>query len=89
MVNFLCSGGAGEMGRSNLSNAEGFVITVGRVGAYCGQYFWHSGKAWVNDHHVIPHDVNYSVWLYQWLRSVNMDLIKRSACTTICIEWRY
>lgn len=78
---FPVYGGAGEMGRSNLSNAEGFVITVGRVGAYCGQYFWHSGKAWVNNNasHVIPHNVNYSVWLYQWLRSVDMDLIKKGA----------
>jgi type I restriction enzyme S subunit len=78
---FPVYGGAGEMGRSNLSNADGFVITVGRVGAYCGQYFWHSGKAWVNNNasHVIPHNVNYSVWLYQWLRSVDMDLIKKGA----------
>lgn len=78
---FPVYGGAGEMGRSNMSNAEGFVITVGRVGAYCGQYFWHSGKAWVNNNasHVIPHNVNYSVWLYQWLRSVDMDLIKKGA----------
>jgi type I restriction enzyme S subunit len=78
---FAVYGGAGEMGRCNLSNAEGFVITVGRVGAYCGQYFWHSGKAWVNNNasHVIPHDMNYSVWLYQWLRSVDMDLIKKGA----------
>ena len=42
-------GGAGVMGYSNFFNAEGFVITVGRVGAYCGQYFWHQGKAWVNN----------------------------------------
>ena len=78
---FPVYGGAGEMGRSNLSNAEGFVITVGRVGAYCGQYFWHSGQAWVNNNasHVIPHNVNNSVWLYQWLRSVDMDLIKKGA----------
>jgi type I restriction enzyme S subunit len=78
---FPVYGGAGEMGRSNMSNAVGFVITVGRVGAYCGQYFWHSGKAWVNNNasHVIPHNVNYSVWLYQWLRSVDMDLIKKGA----------
>jgi type I restriction enzyme S subunit len=78
---FPVYGGAGEMGRSNLSNAEGFVITVGRVGAYCGQYFWHSGKAWVNNNasHVIPYNVNYSVWLYQWLCSVDMNLIKKGA----------
>jgi type I restriction enzyme S subunit len=38
-------GGAGVMGFSDLSNSEGFVITVGRVGAYCGQYFWHQGRA--------------------------------------------
>lgn len=78
---FPVYGGAGEMGRSNLYNVEGFVITVGRVGAYCGQYFWHSGKAWLNNNasHVIPYNTNYSVWLYQWLRSVDMNLIKKGA----------
>lgn len=74
-------GGAGEMGRSNLSNASGFVITVGRVGAYCGQFFWHLGDAWVNNNasQIKPRDEAQSIWMYQWLKSVNMDLIKKGA----------
>jgi type I restriction enzyme S subunit len=74
-------GGAGEMGRSNLSNASGFVITVGRVGAYCGQFFWHIGEAWVNNNasQIKPRNDAQSIWMYQWLKSVNMDLIKKGA----------
>ena len=74
-------GGAGVMGYSNLSNAEGFVITVGRVGAYCGQYFWHQGKAWVNNNAslVSPSNPDHSCWLFLWLKSVDMDLIKKGA----------
>ena len=74
-------GGAGVMGYSGLSNAEGFVITVGRVGANCGQYFWHQGKAWVNNNAslVSPSNPDHSSWLFLWLKSVDMDLIKKGA----------
>lgn len=74
-------GGAGEMGRTSLSNADGFVITVGRVGAYCGKFFWHIGNAWVNNNasQIKPRSSKLSVWLYQWLKTVNMDLIKKGA----------
>ena len=74
-------GGAGVMGFSALSNAEGFVITVGRVGAYCGQYFWHQGRAWVNNNAslVSPLNPDNSCWLFLWLKSVDMDLIKKGA----------
>ena len=69
------------MGRSNFSNANGFVITVGRVGAYCGQFFWHIGEAWVNNNasQIKPRNDAHSIWIYQWLKSVNMDLIKKGA----------
>ena len=74
-------GGAGEMGRTDLSNADGFVITVGRVGAYCGQFFWHLGSAWVNNNasHIKPRTANQSIWIFQWLKCVNMELIKKGA----------
>ena len=74
-------GGAGVMGFSDLSNSEGFVITVGRVGAYCGQYFWHQGRAWVNNNAslVSPINPDDSCWLFLWLKNVNMDLIKKGA----------
>jgi type I restriction enzyme S subunit len=74
-------GGAGVMGFSDLSNSEGFVITVGRVGAYCGQYFWHQGRAWVNNNAslVSPKNPDDSCWLFLWLKNVDMDLIKKGA----------
>jgi type I restriction enzyme, S subunit len=74
-------GGAGVMGFSDLSNSEGFVITVGRVGAYCGQYFWHQGRAWVNNNAslVSPINPDDSCWLFLWLKNVDMDLIKKGA----------
>jgi type I restriction enzyme S subunit len=74
-------GGAGVMGHSNRSNATGFVITVGRVGAYCGQFFWRIGDAWVNNNasNIQPNKARDAVWLYQWLRNVNMDIIKKGA----------
>lgn len=73
-------GGAGEMGRTDLSNADGLVITVGRVGAYCGQFFWHLGSAWVNNNAsriVVGDDAGF--WLYWVLRHVDIDKIKKGA----------
>lgn len=74
-------GGAGVMGHTDLKNAEGFVITVGRVGAYCGQFFWHLGEAWVNNNasHIQPMRNLDAVWIYQWLRATNIDHIKKGA----------
>ncbi|CAN7252942.1 restriction endonuclease subunit S [Pseudomonas sp. LjRoot71] len=74
-------GGAGVMGHTDLKNAEGFVITVGRVGAYCGQFFWHIGEAWVNNNasHIQPILSPDAVWTYQWLRATNIDHIKKGA----------
>lgn len=74
-------GGAGVMGYTDLSNADGFVITVGRVGAYCGQYFWHQGKAWVNNNAslVSPINPSHAQWLYLWLKNADMELIKKGA----------
>ena len=74
-------GGAGVMGHTGLKNAQGFVITVGRVGAYCGQFFWHLGEAWVNNNasHIQPMRNLDAVWIYQWLRATNIDHIKKGA----------
>lgn len=74
-------GGAGEMGRTHLSNAEGFVLTVGRVGAYCGQFFWHEGTAWVNNNAslVRVHSPNDCYWLHQALLASDIEKIKKGA----------
>ena len=74
-------GGAGIMGYGELHNADGFVVSVGRVGAYCGQYFYHRGKAWINNNaslirqrEEIPGE-----WLLLCLRDINMEVIKKGA----------
>jgi type I restriction enzyme S subunit len=78
---FPIFGGAGVMGKSNKSNAEGFVITVGRVGAYCGQFFFHRGSAWVNNNasRIIPKENISGEWMYQFLKSFNIESIIKGA----------
>lgn len=80
---FPIFGGAGEMGRANVFNAEGSVMTVGRVGAYCGQFFLHSGAAWVNNNasHVIPHAeyLASTLWIFLALKNSDIDRIKKGA----------
>jgi type I restriction enzyme S subunit len=78
---FPIFGGAGVMGKSNKSNAEGFVITVGRVGAYCGQFFYHRGSAWVNNNasRIIPKENISGEWMYQFLKSFDIESIKKGA----------
>ena len=74
-------GGAGVMGFTDEHNAEGFVISVGRVGAYCGQFFSHRGKAWINNNASLirPHDWVSGEWLFQSLRHADIDVIKKGA----------
>jgi type I restriction enzyme S subunit len=74
-------GGAGVMGNSNKSNADGFVITLGRVGAYCGQFFYHRGSAWVNNNasRIIPRESISGEWMYLFLKSFDMESIKKGA----------
>ncbi len=63
-------GGAGFMGYTEGHNADGFVISVGRVGAYCGQFFSHRGKAWINNNASLirPNEGVSGDWLFQALR---------------------
>lgn len=74
-------GGAGIMGYTVDHNAEGFVISVGRVGAYCGQFFSHRGKAWINNNASLirPNSGVSGEWLFIALRHINMDVIKKGA----------
>ena len=74
-------GGAGPMGFTDAHNAEGYVISVGRVGAYCGQYFAHRGKAWINNNasYIRTLKPDYAEWLFMALRGVDMDVIKKGA----------
>lgn len=74
-------GGAGIMGYATISNADGYVITVGRVGAYCGQFFGHRGAAWVNNNASLikPLDSTPPEWLLLALRESGIESIKRGA----------
>ncbi len=74
-------GGAGIMGYTTKSNAEGFVITVGRVGAYCGQFFRYVGEAWVNNNasRIKLMDSRLGEWLFLSLKNANIDVIKKGA----------
>ena len=74
-------GGAGVMGHANEHNAEGYVISVGRVGAYCGQFFAHRGKAWINNNASLISQLDGvpGEWLLLSLRNLDMDLIKKGA----------
>lgn len=74
-------GGAGVMGYTTSHNAEGFVITVGRVGAYCGQFFAHRGKAYVNNNASLIRQLNEAQgeWLFLSLRNADIETIKKGA----------
>ena len=74
-------GGAGIMGYTTMSNAEGFVITVGRVGAYCGKFFRYVGKAWVNNNAslISTLDKELSEWLFLSLQHIDINVIKKGA----------
>lgn len=74
-------GGAGVMGFTDEHNADGFVISVGRVGAYCGQFFSHRGKAWINNNaSLVRHFKGISgEWLFQSLRHADIEVIKKGA----------
>jgi len=74
-------GGAGLMGYTNDYNTEGFVVSVGRVGAYCGQFFAYRGQAWINNNaSLITCKKGVSgEWIYLSLQNLDIDLIKKGA----------
>jgi type I restriction enzyme S subunit len=74
-------GGAGIMGFADVYNADGFVITLGRVGANCGQFFNHRGKAWVNNNATrVEHNAEFGgEWFFLTLKAFNIESIKKGA----------
>ena len=74
-------GGAGIMGFTKDGNAEGYVITVGRVGAYCGQFFSHRGTAWVNNNAslIAPNQGVSGEWLFLALKELDIETIRKGA----------
>lgn len=78
---FPIFGGAGVMGYTNSFNSDGFVITLGRVGAHCGQFFSHRGKAWVNNNatRVEAKQGGNDEWLFLTLKAFDIETIKKGA----------
>lgn len=78
---FPVFGGAGKMGMTNETNADGFVITVGRVGAYCGKFVSHRGKAWVNNNAslITPNPETPPEFLFFALQALDLSSIKKGA----------
>ena len=78
---FPVFGGAGQMGMTNEFNADGFVITVGRVGAYCGNFVSHRGKAWVNNNASLiqPFQQIPPEFLFLALQALDLSSIKKGA----------
>lgn len=76
---YLVFGGAGIMGRSDVYNEDGFTISFGRVGAYCGQFYWHDGKSWINNNASVvkPKDIRYAKWIYCLLSNFPIDILKK------------
>ena len=74
-------GGAGIMGYTNKHNKEGLIITFGRVGAYCGQFFLYRGKAWINNNaSFVTPKLNISgEWLFYALKSLDLKNIIKGA----------
>ena len=78
---FPVFGGNGIMGYTEEPNAEPFVINVGRVGAYCGNFFWTDQKSWINNNAsaITPNDVSNFPFLFLSLRSMDIEKIKKGA----------
>ncbi len=74
-------GGAGLMGHTDKFNADGYVISVGRVGAYCGQFFSHRGKCWINNNasFLQQNDGVFGEWFLLALKHLDIDLLKKGA----------
>ncbi|MEX0451798.1 restriction endonuclease subunit S [Spiribacter sp. 218] len=74
-------GGAGRMGAADRYNAEGFIVTVGRVGAYCGNFYHTIGKAWVNNNAsiIVPGEKLPPEFLYLALKYLDLSSIKKGA----------
>jgi type I restriction enzyme S subunit len=74
-------GGAGHMGNTDKANASGYVISVGRVGAYCGNFVAHRGRAWINNNASFFELENGTKpeWFFYALRELDLTTIRKGA----------
>jgi type I restriction enzyme S subunit len=59
------------MGMSSRSNADGFVIAFGRVGAYCGSLNWTYNGAWINNNATSIRPIQHDEFVLQSLIAVD------------------
>jgi type I restriction enzyme S subunit len=64
-------GANGVMGMSSRSNADGFVIAFGRVGAYCGSLNWTYNGAWINNNATSIRPIQHDEFVLQSLIAVD------------------
>jgi len=60
-------GSNGPIGRSDVSNIDGDVIVIGRVGSYCGSLHYSTGQCWVTDNAIActaKHGEDARFWYY-------------------------
>ena len=78
---FPVFGGAGVMGYTEFNNANGDIISIGRVGAYCGQVFYYQGAAWINNNATYVNPMSFSIfyWLFKSISNANFESIKKGA----------
>jgi type I restriction enzyme S subunit len=66
-------GGNGLMGRTHDFNVDGEVVVVGRVGAYCGNVHYVTGRAWVSDNALIVESHHNKRFLTYLLRALDLN----------------
>ncbi len=68
-------GGNGILGSTYKSNANGFSIIIGRVGAYCGSLFIENRPIWVSDNAMLATPTNPDTYSYVFylLKSLNLN----------------
>jgi len=68
-------GGNGIIGFTDESNSNFETVIVGRVGAYCGNVYYHKGKCWVTDNAIIGkvREQCDGLFLYYLLKSIGLN----------------
>ena len=74
-------GGNGIMGFTTQSNANPFAINFGRVGAYCGNFYWSHKSSWINNNAslVKQKDEKDFCFVLFSLRQIDINSIKKGA----------
>ncbi|WP_197258392.1 restriction endonuclease subunit S [Paenibacillus dendritiformis] len=71
-------GGNGIMDFTEISNSQGEIIIIGRVGAYCGNVYYENRPCWISDNAIgaKPLEGNSGKFLYYKLRSLDLHNLR-------------